>query len=220
MRVKICGVTRLEDAEAALAAGAWAVGVNHWPEGARRCPPEVAIEIGAALKRQCEVAGVFVNAPLDEIARAATDEQLTLIQLHGDEGPAFCAEVARRTGCRVIKAIRVRSAADLQAADAYRTDFHLLDAHVPGPPGGTGESFDWDLVARHDPKVPVILAGGLRPENVAEGIRIARPWGVDVASGVESANGIKDHAKVAAFIEAAQGAGAGAEHADAGPVAA
>ncbi len=220
MRVKICGVTRLEDAEAALAAGAWAVGVNHWPEGVRRCPPDVAIEIGAALKRRCEVAGVFVNAPLDEIARAATDEQLTLVQLHGDEGPAFCAEIARRTGCRVIKAIRVRSAADLQAAGAYKTDFHLLDAHAPGPPGGTGESFDWELVARHSSSVPVILAGGLTPENVAEGVRVARPWGVDVASGVESEDGIKDQARVAAFIAAAQGASADPEPADAGPVAA
>ena len=219
MQVKICGVTRLEDAEAALAAGAWAVGVNHWPEGVRRCPPEVAIEIGAALKRRCELAGVFVNAQLEEIARAATDEQLTLVQLHGDEGPAFCSEVARRTGCRVIKAIRVRGSADLQAATAFKTDFHLLDAYVPGPPGGSGETFDWDLVARHRSGVPTILAGGLTPENVAEGIRVAHPWGVDVASGVESADGIKDHAKVAAFIAAAQRAGE-AQQDDAGPVAA
>jgi len=220
MHVKICGVTRLEDAEAAQAAGAWAVGVNHWPEGARRCPPEVAIEIGAALKRRCEVAGVFVNAPLDEIARAATDEQLTLIQLHGEEGPAFCSEVARRTGCRVIKAIRVRGSSDLQAAAAYKTDFRLLDTHASGPPGGTGETFDWGLVARDHSSVPTILAGGLTPENVAEGVRIARPWGVDVASGVESADGIKDHARVAAFIAAAERAGADAQRVDTGPVAA
>lgn len=220
MHVKICGVTRLEDAEAAEAAGAWAVGVNHWPGGVRRCPPEVAVEIGAALKRRCEVAGVFVNEPLDEIARAARDEQLTLIQLHGDEGPAFCSEVARRTGCRVIKAIRVRGSADLQAAAAYKTDFHLLDAHTPGPPGGTGETFDWRLVARDHSSVPTILAGGLTPENVAEGMRIARPWGVDVASGVESADGIKDHAKVAAFIAAAERADADAQRIDTGPVAA
>lgn len=218
MRVKICGVTRLIDAEAAVDAGAWAVGVNHWPEGVRRCPPDVAVEIGAALKRRCELAGVFVNASLDEIAQAATDEQLTLIQLHGDEGPAFCAEVARRTGCGVIKAIRVRSAADLQASAAYRTDFHLLDAHRPGPPGGTGESFDWELVGRHPGKVPVILAGGLTPENVADGVRITKPWGVDVASGVESANGIKDHDKVAAFIEAARRAARESDRAGVRPI--
>ena len=215
MHVKICGVTRLADAEAAVAAGAWAIGINHWPEGVRRCPPDVAIEIGVALKRRCEIVGVFVNASFDEISRAATDENLTMVQLHGDEGPAFCAEVARRTGCRVIKAVRVRTAADLQAAGAFRTDFHLLDAHSAGLPGGTGESFDWDLVARHRPKVPILLAGGLTADNVADAVRIVEPWGVDVASGVESADGIKDHAKVAAFIAAAQRAAPDAKRADA-----
>ena len=150
--------------------------------------------------------------------RRRSPSSVLLVQLHGDEGPAFCAEVARRTGCRVIKAIRVRTAADLRAAQAFPTDFHLLDAHAPGPPGGTGASFDWDLLAHHHSKVPTILAGGLTPENVAEGIRIARPWGVDVASGVESANGIKAHAKVAAFIEAAQRAAPDAERAGVRPI--
>jgi phosphoribosylanthranilate isomerase len=204
MRVKICGVTRLEDAEAAIEAGAWAIGVNHWPQGVRTSSPEVAVEIGAAVKRRCELAGVFVNAPLDEIARAAIDEQLTLVQLHGDEGPAFCAEVARRTGCRVMKAIHVRSGADLRAAEAYRTDFHLLDTHRLSTPGGTGESFDWELVSERRSDVPMILAGGLTADNVAAAIQIARPWGVDVASGVEVAPGIKNPARIKAFVEAAE----------------
>jgi len=213
--VKICGVTRLEDAEHAVGAGAWAVGVNHWPESPRRCDPAMAAEIGAALKRRCEVAGVFVNAPLDEIAARASDEQLTLVQLHGDEGPAFCAEVGRRTGCRVIKATRVRSAADVQAARAFHTDFHLLDAHRAGTPGGTGESFDWELVAARPPGgVPVLLAGGLTPANVAEAIAVARPWGIDAASGVEVEPGVKDPARVEALIEAVAKAG---EELDSGP---
>lgn len=210
----------MADAEAALAAGAWAIGINHWPEGVRRCPPDVAVEIGVALKRRCEIVGVFVNASFDEISRAATDENLTMVQLHGGEGPAFCAEVARRTGCRVIKAVRVRTAADLQAAGAFRTDFHLLDAHSAGLPGGTGEIFDWDLVARHRPKVPILLAGGLTVDNVADAVRTVEPWGVDVASGVESADGIKDHAKVAAFITAVQRAAPNVKHADAPAVSA
>jgi phosphoribosylanthranilate isomerase len=208
MRVKFCGITRLEDAEEAARLGAWAVGVNHWAESPRRCDPAVAAEIGAALRRQLEIVGVFVNAPLDEIDSAAEDESLTMLQLHGDEGPAFCREAARRTGLKVIKAVRVRSAADVQAAEAYRTDFHLLDAHRPGLPGGSGESFDWELVADRRSDVPLILAGGLTPDNVADAIATAHPFAVDVASGIEGEPGIKDHALMGAFAEAAQAASA------------
>jgi phosphoribosylanthranilate isomerase len=206
MRIKFCGVTRLEDAREAVRLGAWAVGVNHWEDTPRRCDPDVAAAIGAELRRRLQVVGVFVDAPLDEIARAVEDESLTMVQLHGREGPAFCQEVARRTGCPVIKAMRVRSRADIQAAEAYRTAFHLLDAHHPGRPGGTGESFEWDLLAARRSKVPLILAGGLRPDNVAAGIAAARPFAVDVASGVESAPGVKDHALMAEFAERARAA--------------
>jgi phosphoribosylanthranilate isomerase len=206
VRIKFCGVTRVEDAREAARLGAWAVGVNHWEGTPRRCDPAVAAAIGAELRRKLEVVGVFVDAPLDEIARAVEDESLTMVQLHGHEGPVFCREVARRTGCPVIKAIRVRSGADIQAAEAFRTDYHLLDAHRPGQPGGTGESFEWDLLARRRPKVPLILSGGLRPDNVAAAVAAARPFAVDVASGVESAPGIKDHARMAAFAESAQAA--------------
>lgn len=199
MRTKFCGITRLDDAEHAARIGAWAVGLNHWDRSPRRCEPAAAAEIGAALHRRLEVVGVFVNAPLDEIARAVEAEHLSLVQLHGDEGLSFCLEVARRTGCRVIKALRVRAAADLDRARSFRTDFHLLDAYRPGRPGGTGESFDWELVRGRRSRVPVILAGGLRPENVGEAIAVARPWAVDVASGVERAPGIKDHAAMSEF---------------------
>jgi phosphoribosylanthranilate isomerase len=203
-RVKICGITNLEDAEEAVRLGAWAIGLNHHPESPRFCPPEVAAEIGAALKRRCEVVGVFVNSSLDEVARAADEEQLTMVQLHGAEGPAFCAEAARRTGCKVIKALRVRSAADIQAAEAYRTDFHMLDAHRSGTHGGTGESFDWELAAGRRSEVPLILAGGLTPDNVSEAIGVVRPFAVDVASGVEASPGRKDPALLAAFFEGAR----------------
>jgi phosphoribosylanthranilate isomerase len=205
-RVKICGITNLEDAEEAVRLGAWAIGLNHHPESPRFCEPGVAAEIGTALKRRCEVVGVFVNPTLDEVARAADEEQLTMLQLHGDEGPAFCSEAARRTGCRVIKALRVRSGADVQAAETYRTDFHLLDAHTPGVAGGTGESFDWELAAGRRSEAPLILAGGLTPDNVSEAIGIAHPFAVDVASGVEASPRRKDPALLAAFFEGARDA--------------
>jgi phosphoribosylanthranilate isomerase len=209
MNVKICGITRLEDAEAAVSAGAWAVGLIHAEGSPRRVDPAEAERIGGALKRRCEVAGVFVDASLDEIVAAAESESLTLIQLHGHEGPSFCAEAARRTGCRVIKAFPVRSAADVTAARAYRTDFHLFDAYSPRGRGGTGERFDWELVSkRRQEGIPAILAGGLTPDNVADAIEAAWPWAVDVATGVEREPGIKDHGKVRSFIEIANRAGA------------
>jgi phosphoribosylanthranilate isomerase len=206
MRVKVCGMTRLEDAREAARLGAWAIGLIHHPDSPRFCEPAVAAEIGSAMRRRLEVVGVFVNSSLEEVARAAEDESLTMIQLHGDEGPAFCREAARRSGCRVVKAIRVRSAAEVQAAEAYRTDLHLFDAHHAGTPGGTGESFDWDLLAGRRSEIPAILSGGLRPENVGEAIGVVKPFAVDVATGVESAPGIKDHGRMSAFFEAAQSA--------------
>jgi phosphoribosylanthranilate isomerase len=206
MNVKFCGITRLEDAEEAVRLGAWAIGLNHWASSPRRCDPATAVEISAAVRRKLNVVGVFVNAPLDEVVRAAEDESLAMLQLHGDEGPDFCREAARRTGCKVIKAMRVRSTADVVAAEAFRTDYHLFDAHRAGTPGGTGESFDWELLAGRRSEVPMILAGGLVPENVSEAIGIVRPFAVDVASGVESAPGIKDHALMATFAEAARSA--------------
>jgi phosphoribosylanthranilate isomerase len=202
--VKICGVTRLEDAEHAVQLGAWAIGLNHHRDSPRYCPPDVAAELSAALKRRCEVVGVFVNPTLDELAAAADGAELTMLQLHGDEGPAFCAEAARRTGCRVIRAVRVRSAADVRSARVFRTDFHLFDAHHKRARGGTGESFDWELVAGDRSKIPFILAGGLTPDNVGEAISVTDPFAVDVASGVEAAPGVKDPELVSAFFDAAR----------------
>jgi phosphoribosylanthranilate isomerase len=127
-----------------------------------------------------------------------------MVQLNGEEGASFCAEVARRAGVKVIKAIHVASAADIHAAEAYRPDFHLFDRRAKGLWGGSGESFDWELLRGHRSDVPAILAGGLRPDNVAEAVAIAQPYAVDVASGVEAEPGRKDHAKMTAFFEAVQ----------------
>jgi phosphoribosylanthranilate isomerase len=199
-RVKHCGITGLDDARLAVEAGAWALGMIFWPGSPRACTPEAATRIARSVRRRVELAGVFVNQPLDEIAAYAETVPLSIVQLHGDEGPAFCAEVARRTGAKVVKAARIRSAAALQALHAFRgVDFHLVDAHVDGQWGGTGETVDWDLLAGRSSKVPLILSGGLTPENVGEAIARVRPFAVDVASGTEAASGVKDPAALAAF---------------------
>jgi phosphoribosylanthranilate isomerase len=201
-RVKICGTTSLADAERAVALGAWAVGLIFYPRSPRRCRLDDAVAIGAALRRRAEVCGVFVNAKLDRVVDVAERASLTLLQLHGDEGPAYCAEAARRTGCRVVKAGRVRSRADLLALARFHTDFHLLDAHARGLRGGTGETFDWGLVQVRRSREPLILSGGLTPGNVTDAIAITRPFAVDVASGVEAAPGHKDPARLEAFFAA------------------
>jgi phosphoribosylanthranilate isomerase len=208
MRVKFCGMTNIDDAAEAVRLGAWAIGLIHWEPSVRNVDPGVAAEIAAAFRRKTEIVGVFVNPTLAEVTRAVENEQLSMVQLNGEEGASFCAEVARRAGVKVIKAIHVASAADIHGAEAYRSvDYHLFDRRAKGLPGGTGESFDWDLLRGHRSEVPAILAGGLTPENVAEAVEIVRPYAVDVASGVESEPGRKDHAKMAAFYEAANSVG-------------
>jgi phosphoribosylanthranilate isomerase len=207
VRVKICGITNLDDAAEAVRLGAWAIGLIHYDESPRHVEPAEATAIAAAFRRKCEVVGVFVNPELDEVARAVEDSGLTMVQLSGDEGPSFCAEVARKTGVKVIKAVHVLSAADIHAAEAFRTDLHLFDRRDAGGLwGGTGESFDWGLLRERRSKVPAIVAGGLRPENVAEAISVTHPYAVDVASGVEAEPGRKDHEVLSAFFEAAKAA--------------
>jgi phosphoribosylanthranilate isomerase len=210
VRVKFCGITNLDDAAEAVRLGAWAVGLIHFHGSPRNVDPAVAAEVAAAFRRKCEVVGVFVNPTLDEVAKAVEDEGLTMVQLNGAEGASFCAEVQRRTGLKVAQAVHVASAADVHAAEAFRTDFHLFDRRGKGLWGGTGESFDWELLRDHRSEVPAILAGGLRPDNVAAAIEIVRPYAVDVASGVELEPGRKDHAAMTAFFEAANPVGANA----------
>ena len=212
-KVKICGVTRLEDAKLAVDLGAWAVGMVFHQQSPRRCSLAQARRIAAALRRRTELCGVFVNASLDELTETVRELDLGLVQLHGDEGPAFCAEAARRTGARVIKALQVRSSGDIEDAERFRVDFHLLDARANTPQkrtlrGGTGETFDWSLLEARRSAVPLILSGGLTPANVTAGIAAARSHGlfaVDTASGTESAPGHKDPEKLRAFFAAVQG---------------
>jgi phosphoribosylanthranilate isomerase len=203
MRVKICGINRLEDAELAASLGAWAIGFILWPGSKRHVTPGVAAGIARVMRRKVELVGVFVNQPLDEIAGLVDVLGLSYVQLHGDEGPSFCQAVSQRTGAKVIKAARIAHAADLKDMDRFHTELHLLDAPAKeGEFGGTGKTWDWNLISQRRNRIPFLLAGGLNPDNVAEAIATAQPWGVDVSSGVESAPGVKDHDGLRALFAA------------------
>jgi len=198
-RVKICGLTRVEDAELAIELGAWALGLIFAPGSPRRVRPADAERIAAAGRRRAEVAGVFVNAPLDEVARLHTRIGFTVVQLHGDEGPSYATEVHRRTGAQVIKAHAVRDRGDVQALDAFRdVAFHMVDL----PKDGSGGTVDAELVRGRRSSVPLILAGGLTPENVAEAAAAVQPYAVDTASGTEAEPGVKDPDKLRGFFAA------------------
>lgn len=202
-RVKICGLTGLEDAEAALDLGAWALGCVMWESSPRACDPAKAQLIARRLGRRAPVCGVFVDQPLDDVARITEAIGFNMVQLHGDEGPSYCEELGRRTGASIVKAGRVGSAADLRDIERFRNvDYHLLDTRRTGLPGGTGESWDWSLASRRSSPVPLIVSGGLDAENVAEAIDLTRPFAVDVASGVESSPGVKDEQLIRDFMAA------------------
>jgi phosphoribosylanthranilate isomerase len=213
--VKVCGITNLEDAELAVSLGAWALGMIFYEGSPRRASLEQAQQVAAALRRKTQLCGVFVNAPLDEIVETSEAVGLSLLQLHGEEGPSFCAEAARRTGARVIKAAQVAGPGDVRDLERFHVDFHLLDARASGPErsglrGGTGETFDWSLLAARRSSVPLIVSGGLHQQNVAEAIAVVHPWAVDTASGTEAAPGHKDPERLRAFFDAVEGAAAGA----------
>jgi phosphoribosylanthranilate isomerase len=206
-KVKICGITNLEDAEMAYELGAWALGMIFFPGSPRRCSVAEAQRIAAVLRRKVELCGVFVNASLEEVVHTSEELGLSMLQLHGDEGPSFCAEAARRNGARVIKAAQVSGPGDVRDLERFHVDFHLLDARASAPErqklrGGTGETFDWTLLAGRRSKVPLILSGGLSAENVAEAIAVAHPYAVDTASGIEAAPGRKDPRRLRAFFDA------------------
>jgi phosphoribosylanthranilate isomerase len=208
-KVKICGITSLADAELALELGAWALGMIFFEDSPRRCSIEEAQRITAALARKVELCGVFVNESLERVVRTSEDLGLTIVQLHGDEGPAFCGEVPRRTGARVIKAGQVAGPGDVRDLERYHVDYHMLDARAQALGkqalrGGTGETFDWTLLRARASKVPLILSGGLSAENVAEAIAQTRPFAVDSASGTERAPGRKDEEKLKAFFAAVE----------------
>ncbi|MWV13786.1 phosphoribosylanthranilate isomerase [Pseudomonas sp. R-28-1W-6] len=202
VRSKICGITRVEDALAAAAAGADAIGLVFYAKSPRAVSVEQARQIIAALPPFVTTVGLFVDAGRDELRQILAQVPLDLLQFHGDES----AEQCEGHGRPYIKALRVKAGDDVAAQVARYPGAAgvLLDTFVEGVPGGTGLAFDWSLVPAGLAK-PVILAGGLTPENVAAAIARVRPYAVDVSGGVESAKGIKDADKVRAFIRAAQG---------------
>jgi phosphoribosylanthranilate isomerase len=204
VRVKVCGVTRLQDAKAAWEAGADALGLNFYPKSPRCVDAATAAALAATRPPLGAVVGVFVNAAPEDIRAKVRACGLTAVQLHGDEPPEACAGY----GVPVIKALRVRGPEDVARAREYvgvgDVAGLLLDGAAPGY-GGGGMGFDWSLVAQLSGSgVPVLVAGGLKPSNVAEAVRATRPYGVDVASGVESAPGIKDLDAVRAFVRLAK----------------
>jgi phosphoribosylanthranilate isomerase len=203
-RAKICGITRPEDADLAVGHGAWALGLNRWPRSPRVCDPDTAAAIVGAHRRRAACVGVFVNPTLDELAAEVEAIGFTHLQLHGDEGPSFRTEAARRTGCKVIKAAGVATAGEIRDLERFRTDFHMLDAAAGALRGGSGKTWDWSLLESRRSKVPLILAGGLSPDNVAEAIAATHPYAVDTASGTEAAPGVKDPDKVIRFLAIAQ----------------
>jgi phosphoribosylanthranilate isomerase len=203
VRVKICGITNLADAQVAVEAGADALGFNFYEQSPRFIPTKTAAEISRALPPFTLRVGVFVNPAEELVLRAIGECSLSLLQFHGDEPPEFCVQF----GLMSMKAFRVRDAGSLKELPKYRTDAWLLDAYSSDTLGGTGEKFNWDLAVEAQKfGKPVFLAGGLTPENVAVAVRQVRPFGVDVASGVESSPGKKDAAKVQAFIAAVRAA--------------
>lgn len=196
IKIKICGITNLEDALAAAAAGADALGFNFYKKSPRFIEPAKAAEIIDQLPPFIVPVGVFVNEREEKIREIQALTCMQAIQLHGDESPEFC----QRLDGRVIKAFQVKDKESLQNMAHYRVAAYLLDSYREGVRGGTGVTFDWHLAVVAKTFGKVILAGGLTPENVAEAVKLVQPYGVDVAGGVEREKGIKDHAKLRKFI--------------------
>ncbi|SFW21930.1 phosphoribosylanthranilate isomerase [Nitrosovibrio sp. Nv17] len=196
-RVKICGITRVEDALAAVREGADAIGFVFWERSARCVTPARAMEIAAALPPFVSTVGVYVDPDAGWVEETAAVAGLGLLQFHGEESPEFCRGFSRP----YIKAVRVRPGVDLLQYASRHAGARglLLDTYVRDEPGGTGHAFDWDLIPQ-GMTLPVILSGGLHAGNVAAAIQRIRPWGVDVSSGVEAERGIKDTEKIAAFM--------------------
>jgi phosphoribosylanthranilate isomerase len=203
-RVKVCGITRLEDATLAVELGASAVGFVFWPNSPRAVRLEVARSIARQVTPFVATVGVFVDQPFDEVLAAAATVPLTAVQFHGDEAD----EAVLAFPWRVIRAVSLETAAArARLARLPHTVSVLLDAHDPVRRGGTGQTTDWTAAAEVSASRPIILAGGLTPVNVGLAVRTVRPWGLDVASGVEAAPGIKDASLLRAFFEAVHEAG-------------
>ena len=202
VRVKVCGVTSVADALMCVEAGVDAIGLNFWPKSVRKCQESVARDIVQAVASRALMVGVFVDAAAAEVQRVRDQVGLGCVQLHGEESPEFLTQFLPHA----YKALRVRGDSVRDEVRRYAGEYVLLDAYVPGMPGGTGATFDWRLAAEIARERKLTLAGGITPDNVAEAVRQVRPFCVDTASGVESAPGVKDRAMVEALVRAARDA--------------
>jgi phosphoribosylanthranilate isomerase len=202
VKVKLCGVTSVADAELCVDAGADAIGLNFHPRSPRSVSVTAAREIAERVKGRALIVGVFVDADFERITEVTREVGLECVQLHGDEPPELLARLLPH----VYKAIRVRDQSSIEDAARFGGEHLLLDAYVPGEPGGTGKTFAWELARDLARTRRVTLAGGLVPGNVAAAIAAVRPYAVDVASGIERAPGVKDEALVRAFVTAAKSA--------------
>jgi phosphoribosylanthranilate isomerase len=198
MLVKICGITRADDAEAAVAAGANAIGFIFWPNSPRFIDPHRARAIAATLPPFVTPVGVFVNQPIDYVRGVASLVRLGVVQLHGDETTTYAAQLTTP----VLKAVAVDGAENAAVGEWPERTMLLLDVHDPVKRGGTGRTVDWSAAAAIAATRRVFLAGGLAPDNVAEAVARVRPYGIDVSSGVECAPGVKDHQRLGALFEA------------------
>jgi len=201
MLVKICGITREDDAQAAVSAGAHAIGFVFWPDSPRFVDPYRARAIRAGLPPFVTAVGVFVNQPLEYVSGVASLVRLGAVQLHGDESPEF----ASRLSTPIMKALPLETVRDRDLAAWPEETTVLLDVHDPIKRGGTGRTIDWDAAAAISLRRRIVLAGGLTPDNVAAAVGRVRPFGIDVSSGVEVSPGIKDHRRVRALFEALHG---------------
>jgi phosphoribosylanthranilate isomerase len=202
LKVKICGITNLDDARAAVDAGADALGFMFFDQSPRHVSIDAVAQITSRISPYVLKVGVFVDPDPELVMAAITGCGVNLLQFHGEERPDFC----RQFGIMSMKAFRIRDAVSLERLPAYHTDAWLLDSYIAGKQGGTGESFNWDLAVEAKKfGRPIFLAGGLTPLNVAEAVRQVRPYGVDVSSGVEASPGKKDARKIRDFIKAARG---------------
>jgi len=210
-KIKVCGLTSVADATSVVAAGADAVGLNFYEPSPRYIGVQLAGEISAAVRGQAVRVGLFVNANINTILQTVASVDLDAIQLHGDEPAGFCSEVKDKTSLPIIRAFRCKddsleNVALYICASAGSIDAALIDAYDPDLYGGAGKCVDWPMLAPHQGSlegIPLILAGGLNPQNVARAIEAAQPAGVDIASGVESSPGVKDAQLVAALVAAA-----------------
>jgi len=206
-KVKICGITNIDDALAALDSGADQIGLNFYSKSVRYISPDKARQLVELLPKRLETVGVFVNETIETVLATAAQVGLDGIQLHGDEDPRYVHDLTKQTDRFIIKAFRVLPSFKVKDALDWKVTHQLFDTYSPSDRGGTGETFDWKVIAADMHEcfpVSAYLAGGLTPDNLAEAVGIVRPYAVDVASGVESSPGKKDHRKVASFIKAAK----------------